>query len=110
MRTIGNIVAAVGKETGETFTMLHFFPSLSDSSYLKIDDSNESVASLIHNFPLYDHLFPVPTDVIRQLSIPGITYGCYGKDAHRRTERVYMPYSFDVLPKLIMQTIYTYLS
>jgi len=109
MEGIGNIAASVGKETGETFEMLHFFPSLSDSSYLKIDDSQESVDELIHNFPLYHTLFPVPTDMIRQLSIPSINYGCFGKDAHRKTERVYMPYSFGVLPELIMQTIYNYL-
>jgi len=109
MEGIGDIAASIGKETGETFEVLHFFPSLSDSSYLKIDDRQESVNELIHNFPLYNRLFPVPTNMIQKLSIPSINYGCFGKDAHRKTERVYMPYSFGVLPRLIMQTIHKYL-
>lgn len=30
--------------------------------------------------------------------------GVYGKDGHKWTERVYKPYSFGVLPKLIQET------
>jgi len=29
--------------------------------------------------------------------------GVYGKDGHKWTERVYKPYSFGVLPKLIQK-------
>ena len=110
MKGLERIAGDMSAQTGETFEVLHFFPSLSDSSYLKIDDSPASVAALTHNFPVHEQLFPLPMDMIRQLSIPGINYGCYGKDAHKRTERLYMPYSFGILPELILKTIYTYLA
>ena len=89
--------------------MMRFFPSLSDSSYLKIDDDNHSIDKLISNFPEYRKLYNVPIKGIKKLNIPAINYGCFGKDAHKWTERVYMPYSFEVLPKLIIKTIEHYL-
>ena len=90
--------------------MMKFFPSLSDSSYLKIDDDEESVDMLVKNFPGFDELYPLPLSDIRDLDIPAINYGCYGKDAHKWTERVNIPYTFEILPELIKRTIEFYLA
>ena len=87
---------------------MKFFPSLTDSSYLKIDDDEESLNRLMRNFPEYRKLYNVPFERIKGLNIPGINYGCFGKDAHKWTESVYMPYSFDILPKLILETLDKY--
>ena len=105
---INTIAEKVGAEEGESYEMMRFFPSLSDSSYLKIDDDNSSIDKLIDNFPEYKKLYNVPIKEIKKLNIPAINYGCFGKDAHKWTERVYMPYSFEVLPKLIVKTIEHY--
>ncbi len=106
---IQRIAAACGERTGETFRLMYFFPSLTDSSYLKIDDDAESIRLLEENFPRQDLLYPVPYEKIRSLNIPGINYGCFGKDAHKWTERVQIDYSFRVLPELILDTIDYYL-
>ena len=106
---ITSIVEEFGKEVNEEYEIKQFFPSLSDSSYIKIDDDSESIDCLIKNFPQYDLLYPVPLKKIKSLNIPALNYGCYGKDAHKWTERLYKPYSFEVLPKLILKTIDKYL-
>ena len=103
------IVKEFGEEVNETYEVMQFFPSLTDSSYIKIDDDEKSIEALIRNFPQYDVLYPVPLKKIKSLDIPALDYGCYGKDAHKLTERVYKPYSFEVLPKLILKTIEHYL-
>ena len=54
-------------------------------------------------------LYPLPVDKIQELNIPALNYGCYGKDAHKWTERLYKPYTFGVLPKLILKTIDNFL-
>ena len=102
---LSKIIEEFEKEAGEAYEILQFFPSLTDSSYLKIDDDIESIQMLKANFPSYEALYNVPLEAIKALNIPGINYGCYGKDAHKWTERVYMPYSYEVLPKLIMKTV-----
>lgn len=106
---IKNIVKEFGEEEKEDYKVMQFFPSLSDSSYIKIDDDLESINCLIKNFPEYDMLYPVPLMKIKELNIPALDYGCYGKDAHKWTERLYKPYSFRVLPKLIVKTIEHYM-
>ena len=102
---IKSVVSEFAEEENKNYCIKQFFPSLSDSSYIKIDDDKESIKSLIENFPQYDLLYPVPLLKIKDLNIPAIDYGCYGKDAHKWTERLYKPYSFEVLPKLIIKTI-----
>lgn len=102
---LSKIINDFQKESNEKYEMHQFFPSLTDSSYLKIDDDDESIKLLLNNFPMYEKLYNVPLDKIKKLNIPAINYGCFGKDAHKWTERVYMPYSFNVLPKLILNTI-----
>lgn len=100
----------VGKQCNENFKTLQFFSSLSDSSYLKIDDDLSSIRNLKLNFPNWEELYNIPVDEIKKLNIPAINYGCYGKDAHKWTERVYKPYSFETLPKLILLTVYKFLN
>ena len=95
----------IRKIAGDGYKILQFFPSLSDSSYLKIDDKMSGVELLLSNFPAYHKLYPVPLKEIKKLNIPAVNYGVYGKDAHKWTERVYMPYSFETLPKLIIKTV-----
>lgn len=88
---------------------MKFFPSLSDSSYLKIDDTEESLKLLLDNFPGMESLYPLPLAHMKRLNIPAVNYGCYGKDAHKWTERVHVPYTFETLPTLIWKTITYYL-
>lgn len=90
---------------GAPFEIMHFFPSLSDSSYLKLDDDAASVRTLVENFPAQNQLFPVPLEQIQALNIPAVNFGVYGKDAHKWTERVYMPYSFETLPKMLVAAV-----
>jgi arginine utilization protein RocB len=97
-------------ESGETMQVLQFFPSLTDSSYLKIDDSEASLRALRANFPGQEKLYPLPLETARSLNIPALNYGCFGKDAHKWTERVHMPYSFGQLPRLLVRTVDRFLT
>lgn len=106
---IQKILDEFSKESGEKFQIMHFFPSLTDSSYLKIDDSEKDIAALHENFPRQDLLYPVPYDKIRSLNIPGLNYGTFGRDAHKWTERVKKSYSFGQLPRLIIKTVEFYM-
>lgn len=103
-QTIEHIVKEVAMETGELFQVKRFFPYLADGSFLSIHATEEELQELLHNFPEWNTLYPLPFDKIKALNIPSVTMGVYGKDGHKWTERVYKPYSFGVLPKLIQKT------
>ena len=102
-------VREFGESSGETFRVMQFFQSLSDSSYLSIDDDDASVAELLVNFPAQKLLYPLPLEQIRRLNIPAVDYGCCCRDAHKWTERLYLPYSFGVLPELLLHTFRNFL-
>ncbi|SFE50496.1 M20/M25/M40 family metallo-hydrolase [Alteribacillus iranensis] len=91
---------ALKKQLNKEFQVKKFFPFLSDSSYLSLHDTEEEIDSLVENFPGYETIYPVPVKKIREANIPAINLGVYGKDAHQRTERLYKPYSFGLLPEL----------
>ena len=105
---LSGIAAEFAQESGENMKLLQFFPSLSDSSYIKIDDDDASVDMLYENFPGIRRLYDIPLREGKQLNIPAVNYGCWGKDCHKWTERVYMPYSFGKLPQFILKTIENY--
>lgn len=105
---IEQIAAEFSAESGEQMKLQQFFPSLTDSSYLKIDDDADSIAMLQACFPGYEKLYPVPLATAKALNVPAVNYGVWGKDCHKWTERIYMPYSFGQLPKFILKTIQYY--
>jgi arginine utilization protein RocB len=83
------------------FSLKKYFPFLSDGSFLSYNGSEDDIHSIKSNFPAMDQLFHLPLMDMMKLDIPSINFGVYGKGGHKWTERVYKPYSFDVLPKLI---------
>jgi arginine utilization protein RocB len=100
---LDSLVQEIGEKTNETFQVKKFFPSLTDSSYLAMDDSDKDIEDIRSNFPGMDELYPVPVKTIKGLNIPAINLGVWGKDAHKWTERVYKPYSFQTLPELTLK-------
>ncbi len=102
---LGKITKEIEKEENVTYNIHRFFPSLSDSSYLAIDDTESSIEYLENNFPQMEDLYPLPIDKIKSLGIKAVNFGVHGKDAHKWTERLYVPYSFEILPKLISKAL-----
>ncbi len=106
---LADILLEMEAEYDITYRMDQFFPSLSDSSYLCIDDSEASIAVLQQNFPQMEQLYPLPLERMKALNIPAVDFGVYGKDAHKWTERLHVPYSFEVLPQLLLKTFDAFL-
>ncbi len=87
--------------SSEIFKKRKFFPYLSDSSYLSMKETAPEIHSLITNFPAMEKLYPLPVEEIKQLAIPAVDIGVYGKGAHTWKERIYKPYSYEKLPQFI---------
>lgn len=106
---VTDLLKKLEPEMGESLKMMQFFPVLTDSSYLKLDDTDSSVKTLVSNFPAMEDIYNVPVDQIKRLNIPAFNFGCHGKDAHKWTERVQMEYSFGKLPLIMLRTLEKYL-
>lgn len=95
-----------------------FYPYVSDLSYMRVDDAvYESLPILKKNFPLWrdsgedvsenlrNEYFTIPFDLIHKLDCDVANIGPWGKEAHSKGERVYMPYSFETVPELLYNVI-----
>lgn len=105
-QALQNIVVKViedaKNEFDETVQLKKYFPGLSDVSYCRIVDH---VSTLIDNMPLLGNKYKLPIDDIISLNLPTINIGPYGKDAHKRTERLELEYSTNIAPNLLKKTI-----
>lgn len=82
-----------------------FFPYISDMSWYGMTDSAEDIKYIKDNTPGFGRTCGIDLESISNLNIPTVNIGSHGKDAHEATERLYMPYSFATVPKLLHNTI-----
>ncbi|MCB2359895.1 M20/M25/M40 family metallo-hydrolase [Clostridium estertheticum] len=99
---IGNAVVRIAREVCyETYSKRNYFMGISDMSYAALNESENVIPHIEFNMPLWKNMYDIPFETIKQLAIPSINIGPYGKDLHKFTERVF---TIDVIrqtPRLI---------
>ncbi|WLR49694.1 M20/M25/M40 family metallo-hydrolase [Bacillus tianshenii] len=83
----------------------HYFAGLSDLSFVRLEESEDSLSPLIGNMPMFDRGYNLPVKELRELNIPVMNLGPFGRDAHQWTERLEMEFSFEKLPDILERTI-----
>lgn len=89
-----------------------YFQFLSDMSYLRLEPGID-VSALVANMPVWraddepirPGAYSLPLREMRELGLPVVNLGPYGKGAHQRGERALASYSFGVLPGLVFETV-----
>ncbi|MEF2110731.1 MULTISPECIES: M20/M25/M40 family metallo-hydrolase [Clostridium] len=103
---IGNEVVRIAREVCyETYSKRNYFMGISDMSYAALNESENVIPHIEFNMPLWKNMYDIPFETIKQLNIPSINIGPYGKDLHKFTERVF---TLDVIrqtPRLIAGVI-----
>lgn len=104
VRVVEEIQKFAIDEFGISLKHEEFFSGLSDMSYLSLPE-DFSVENLSGNFPMWGRGYSIPLETIKELDIPFICLGPWGKDAHKYTERLNLSYSFQTVPKLFHEAI-----
>ncbi len=78
-----------------------FFPYLSDASFCAYHGAEGDEEALINNMPFWGKGWEIDLENVNKINLPVADMGVYGKDAHKITERVHIPYTFNILPRLI---------
>lgn len=97
---VGELIE-LGKEKGISFKKQCFFSGLSDLSFAGLQQPVETLSPLIENMPLFGKSYQLPITLLKQLNIPVMNFGPFGRDAHKWTERLNVSYSFGVFPELL---------
>lgn len=102
---LANAIQKKAEGTGVEMKLQKYFMGLSDVSYCRLQDSENVIPTLAKELPLYGTRYHLPLETIAVLDIPTLNIGPYGKDAHKRTERLELPFSLEVLPNLLNYAI-----
>ena len=94
-----------GVLSGPDLFMKHYFMGISDNSYADLQQEAD-VSCVSANMPLWrEGLYTLPFEEMKQLSVPTLIVGPWGKDLHKITERVYLPDLIENTPMMIERII-----
>lgn len=105
LKMVEGLAAFAREEFEETIAIKTFFPGLSDVSYCRNSGDQQAYQSLVRHMPLYKNGYDLPLKEINELDIPTLNIGPFGKDAHKRSERLQLSYSTKVAPLLLVYAL-----
>ena len=85
---------------------VHYFNGISDLSYVNYQDA-EGWTAFEKNTPVWGDTYSIPFNDMHQLQAPVLNVGPFGKDAHKRTERLHIESAFVQLPVLLETLIHS---
>lgn len=77
---------------GQPVEDAYFYMGISDLSYLSKEEDLEDREIFEGNCPYYGTLYSLPLKTMEKYTIPILDLGPWGKDIHKKTERVYGPH------------------
>lgn len=106
--TIDKTIKYAYEKFNEKIIKEDFFMGISDLSYTGIEN-NKDISGLSSNIVGYGINYDLPLEALSKLNIPAIVFGGEGKDFHKYSERLNVPYTFNVVPELYEHIIYSLL-
>jgi arginine utilization protein RocB len=102
---IHEVINQSASQFNESYQLQKYFMGISDLSYTSLNNSEQVVPYIKNNMPLWDHLYSINFEGLKNLNIPVMNVGPWGKDLHKLTERVNLNDLKNHTPKLIMDII-----
>lgn len=82
----------------------NFFMGISDLSYTGLS-KDFNIDSICENMVGINSTYMFPEKELKKLNIPSIVFGGYGKDFHKYSERLNIPYSMGIVPNLYVYAL-----
>ncbi len=78
---------------------------INDLSYCGLQDSQDIVENLRPNMPAMGEVYHFPVEDLQKLNLPALIIGPWGKDSHKFTERLHLPFFTEKAPHLLRYTV-----
>lgn len=92
-------------ESGMALERRPFFEGVCDLSYCGFTGDPSDVKAFFDNMPGGKAIYRFPAADLVRLDIPIVNFGPVGKDAHKATERLHLPFYLDDYPRLLQGLI-----
>ena len=103
--SVSEVLAEAARAHNEVYRLVSVNPFPTDCSYLRADDSPESLQMVVDNFPNMKMLYDVPVQQIKRVNIPAFCIAGSCKDAHKWTERLDLDFTFRKLPEILIRLL-----
>ncbi|SHJ53739.1 M20/M25/M40 family metallo-hydrolase [Paramaledivibacter caminithermalis] len=103
--TVEEIIGEAEKTFSVKIHTAEIYEGISDLSEFGFKGSKRDEQVLAKNMPGWGMDFVYPFHRSKNLDIPVLNIGPIGKDAHKLTERLYLPYALEVLPFLLKKIV-----
>lgn len=104
-KSIESLVKFAKEEWNQEYFVQNYFTGISDLSYAMFEADSENIKYIEENMLMWKDIYYIPLDTIKQLSVPVLNIGPWGKDFHKYTERVYLEDLYKRTPVLIDRVI-----
>ena len=92
---------AAEQEYGMAIERVHYFNGICDLSYVNGSGKGDGWQAFERNTPVWKDVYTVPFAEMARLQAPVLNIGPFGKDAHKRTERLHIKHAFEQLPAML---------
>jgi arginine utilization protein RocB len=99
MEVLDSIIEYARDKHNDIMVKDDYYMGICDLSYTGFNEKLD-INKISNNLVGLNQTYMFPADKLKMLDIPGIVLGVYGKDLHKYTERLHLPYSLDILPDI----------
>lgn len=103
-----SIIHYTKEQFGYELKTIEYFNGICDLSYTGLQGELSDMSRYDANLPGGQELYSIPFNEMAKLTAPVINVGPIGRDAHKKTERLYLPFAFEELPKLLENLLLTH--
>lgn len=100
-KSVDSLVKFAKEEWDQEYFVQNYFTGISDLSYAMFQADSENIDYIEENMMMWKDIYYIPLEMIKELSVPVLNVGPWGKDFHKYTERVLMEDLFHRTPILI---------
>lgn len=101
LEVVDRLIEYGKKEFNVEMGVIKIYPGITDLSYCGLQDADNVVKHLKPNMPAIGHIYSLPVEEMGKLDLAVINVGPAGRDAHKFTERLHMPYFEKTAPFLL---------
>lgn len=105
LKCIEKVTKAAKEQFNLPVEQAHYFNGISDLSYVNYQDNNKGWAVFEENTPVWNTTYSIPFKEMNKLEGPVLNVGPFGKDAHKRTERLHVESAFVKTPIFVEEVI-----
>src|SRR5699024_9016846 len=85
---------------------IYYVNGICDLSYVNYADANDGWVAFEENTPVWGDSYSIPFKEMEKLNAPVLNIGPFGKDAHKRTERLHVGSAFEEMPVVLEELVW----